>query len=49
MFQYAHPEVLVDTRWLAENLNNPKVRIVEVDMSPDAYKDAHKLRSSLIV
>ncbi len=41
MSQYAHPEVLVDTRWLAENLNNPKVRIVEVDMNSDAYKDAH--------
>ncbi len=41
MSQYAHPEVLVETQWLAENLNNPKVRIIEVDMNPDSYQDAH--------
>ncbi len=41
MFQYAHPEVLVDTQWLALNLNNPNVRIVEVDMSPEVYQQAH--------
>ncbi|MBD2359143.1 sulfurtransferase [Tolypothrix sp. FACHB-123] len=41
MSQYAHPEVLVDTQWLLENLNNPQVRIVEVDTSPQLYKDAH--------
>ncbi|MBD2203821.1 sulfurtransferase [Calothrix sp. FACHB-1219] len=41
MSQYAHPEVLVDTQWLLENLNNPQVRIVEVDTNPQLYKDAH--------
>jgi thiosulfate/3-mercaptopyruvate sulfurtransferase len=30
--QYAHPEVLVDTQWLADHLDDPMVRIVEVDM-----------------
>jgi 3-mercaptopyruvate sulfurtransferase SseA len=38
---YAHPNVLVDTRWLADHLDDPTVRVVEVDMSPDPYQDAH--------
>lgn len=41
MLQYAHPEVLVDTQWLMNHLNDPTVRIIEVDMSPEPYKDAH--------
>ncbi|MEB3360233.1 MAG: sulfurtransferase [Synechococcales bacterium] len=41
MNQYAHPEVLVDTQWLADHLHDPKVRILEVDMSPEPYKEAH--------
>jgi thiosulfate/3-mercaptopyruvate sulfurtransferase len=41
MSEYAHPEVLVDTQWLEDNLNNLSVRIVEVDASPEPYKDAH--------
>lgn len=41
MSEYAHPEVLVNTQWLAENLNNPNVRIVEVDQNSEVYKDAH--------
>ncbi|MER3603579.1 MAG: sulfurtransferase, partial [Thermus sp.] len=28
---YAHPEVLVSTDWVAEHLNDPKVRVLEVD------------------
>ncbi|MEM0981275.1 MAG: sulfurtransferase [Cyanobacteria bacterium P01_H01_bin.58] len=41
MSHYAHPEVLVDTQWLAEHLDDAQVRIVEVDMSPEPYQDAH--------
>ena len=41
MSQYAHPEVLVDMQWLRDHLNDPTVRIVEVDMSREPYKDAH--------
>lgn len=41
MSQYAHPEVLVDSQWLMERLSAPTVRVVEVDMSPEPYKDAH--------
>jgi thiosulfate/3-mercaptopyruvate sulfurtransferase len=40
MSEYAHPEVLVDTQWLEEHLNHPNIRIVEVDISPDACKNA---------
>jgi thiosulfate/3-mercaptopyruvate sulfurtransferase len=38
---YAHSEVLVDTQWLQDHLTDPNLRILEVDMSPDLYKDAH--------
>jgi thiosulfate/3-mercaptopyruvate sulfurtransferase len=41
MSEYAHPEVLIDTQWLMDRLNDPNVRIVEVDTSPEPYKDAH--------
>lgn len=41
MSQYAHPEVLVDTQWLAEHLNDANLRIIEVDISPELRKDAH--------
>jgi thiosulfate/3-mercaptopyruvate sulfurtransferase len=39
--QYAHPEVLVDTQWVADHLNDPNVRLVEVDMSPQTYNAGH--------
>jgi len=35
---YAHPEVLVDTEWVAEHLNDPNVRIVEADEDPLLYE-----------
>ncbi len=41
MSQYAHPEVLVDTQWLADHLSDSNLRIVEVDVSPEFHKDAH--------
>jgi thiosulfate/3-mercaptopyruvate sulfurtransferase len=40
MSQYARPEVLVDMQWLMKHLNDPMVRVVEVDTSPEPYKDA---------
>ena len=30
---YVHPEVLVDTQWAEDHLNDPKVRVAEVDSS----------------
>ena len=40
-FNYAHPEVLVDTQWVVDHLNDPNVRLVEVDMSPQVYNAGH--------
>ena len=36
MAAYAHPEVLVETDWLAQHLTDPKVRVLEVDYDPAA-------------
>lgn len=33
---YKHPEVLVDTSWVNEHLNDSKVRVAEVDYDPTA-------------
>ena len=41
MAEYAHPEVLVTTDWLRENLKTPNVRIVEVDVDPKLYAAGH--------
>jgi thiosulfate/3-mercaptopyruvate sulfurtransferase len=38
---YAHPEVLVETGWVAEHLNDPKVRLIEVDVDTTAYDSGH--------
>jgi thiosulfate/3-mercaptopyruvate sulfurtransferase len=34
-------EVLVDRHWLRAHLDDPRVRVVEVDVSPAAYNDWH--------
>ncbi len=39
--QYANPEALVDTDWLVSNLDDPKLRIIEVDEDTEAYGRAH--------
>jgi thiosulfate/3-mercaptopyruvate sulfurtransferase len=38
-----HPEtdLLVDTEWLERNLHDPRLRVVEVDVTPAAYRDGH--------
>jgi thiosulfate/3-mercaptopyruvate sulfurtransferase len=41
MADYAHPEVLVSTDWLRQNLKTPNVRIVEVDVDPKLYAAGH--------
>jgi thiosulfate/3-mercaptopyruvate sulfurtransferase len=38
---YAHPEVLVDTDWAAQHLNDPNVRFVEVNVDVAAYENGH--------
>lgn len=37
----AAPEVLVSTDWLAENLENPSVRVIEVSVVPGVYERGH--------
>ena len=32
-------DVLVDRHWLRAHLDDPRVRVVEVDVSPAAYND----------
>ena len=38
---YAHPESLVDTDWVFENLDNTMVRLVEVDVDTSMYQQGH--------
>jgi thiosulfate/3-mercaptopyruvate sulfurtransferase len=38
---YAHPEMLVETAWVADNLQRPNTRLVEVDVDTSAYEQGH--------
>src|SRR5256885_17266967 len=39
--EYANPEALVTTDWVAQHLNDPKVKLVEVDVDTTAYDKGH--------
>src|SRR5580700_735044 len=41
MSAYAHPEVLVDTDWVASHGKDANVRVVEVDVDTKAYDEGH--------
>jgi len=41
MAEYAHPEVLVSTQWAADHLNDPRTRLIEVDVDTTAYDQGH--------
>ena len=41
MADYKHPEVLVTTEWVATHTDDPKVRLVEVDVDTSAYEKGH--------
>jgi thiosulfate/3-mercaptopyruvate sulfurtransferase len=41
MADYAHPEVLVDTDWVAAHLDDPKVRLLESDEDVLLYDTGH--------
>jgi len=41
MSEYKNPEVLVSTEWVAQNLNAPNTRLVEVDVDTTAYDQGH--------
>jgi thiosulfate/3-mercaptopyruvate sulfurtransferase len=38
---YSHPETIVETDWVAENLKNDAIRLVEVDVDTTAYDSGH--------
>src|SRR5438477_2039350 len=41
MAAYAHPEVLVETDWVKDNLDKPGVKRVEIDVDTKAYEAGH--------
>jgi thiosulfate/3-mercaptopyruvate sulfurtransferase len=41
MADYAHPESLVSTDWVAQHANDPNVRVAEVDVDTKAYDEGH--------
>jgi thiosulfate/3-mercaptopyruvate sulfurtransferase len=43
MAQYAHPEMLVETKWVAQHGRDAGVRLVEVDVDTTAYDQDHIL------
>ncbi|MFQ6027214.1 MAG: sulfurtransferase [Dehalococcoidia bacterium] len=45
MAEYAHPESLVDTQWVADHGSDANVRLVEVDVDTSAYEQGHIARA----
>lgn len=43
--QYAHPEVIVDTEWVVQHLNDPSVRIIESNEDLLLYDTGHILNA----
>ena len=41
MSDYSNPEVLVSTNWVKENLGQPNLKIVEIDVDTKAYDAGH--------
>jgi thiosulfate/3-mercaptopyruvate sulfurtransferase len=41
MAEYANPSALVSTQWVADHLNDPNVRLIEVDVDTTAYDQGH--------
>ena len=41
MAEYAHPEALVSTEWVAAHGADPNIRLVEVDVDTSAYEQGH--------
>ena len=38
---YTHPEILVETDWVKQNIGKPGIRLVEVDVDTKAYDAGH--------
>ena len=49
MTAYAHPEVLVENDWLSDHLEDPKVRVAEVDYDPVANYELGHLPGSVLI
>ena len=41
MSNYAHPEVLVTTDWVKDNIDKPGIKLVEIDVDTKAYDAGH--------
>ncbi len=41
MSEFAHPEVLLSTDWVKEHLNDPNVKLIEIDVDTQAYDAGH--------
>lgn len=41
MGEYIHPEVLLSTEWVAAHVDDPQVKLVEVDVDTGAYEKGH--------
>jgi thiosulfate/3-mercaptopyruvate sulfurtransferase len=41
MADYAHPDVLVTTSWVADHADDPKVKLLEVDVDTASYDKGH--------
>jgi thiosulfate/3-mercaptopyruvate sulfurtransferase len=39
--EYARPDTIVSTDWVADHLHDPNVRLVEVDVDTSAYQQGH--------
>ena len=47
--KYVHPEVLVDTQWVEEHLEDKNVRIVEVDYDPKSNYNLGHIPNSILI
>ena len=47
--KYVHPEVLVDTQWVEEHLDDKNVRIVEVDYDPKSNYNLGHIPTSILI
>jgi thiosulfate/3-mercaptopyruvate sulfurtransferase len=47
--QYVHPEVLVDTRWLENHVDDINVRIAEVDYDPQSNYELGHIPNSVLI
>ncbi len=49
MTAYAHPEVLAENDWLSDHLDDPKVRVAEVDYDPAANYELGHVPGSVLI